>query len=363
MIVNGVMKIERITALPVSLPMRIPFVISAGRQDRYNGVIVKLECGDIVGWGEASPSERVTGENVESVIRTIESLGGRIVGEKICLDVIDEVFDPENPSASAAMDIALHDALGRIDDRPVYSYYGHDKDEIETSITVSVGDMEDTLAEAEKLVRSGATTIKMKIGTDEKLDIERVAALRKKFPEIGIRLDANYGYDFDAALRVATELEKYNIQFIEQPLAADDYEGHAMLQKEVKIRLMIDEGLKSMDDLEQIIETGAGSMINIKLMKVGGIRRGSEIARRAMEARFGVMVGCMIETEVSIGAGTHLCLAEKAIQYADLDGHTFLLERFAEGGVITENGRNRVAEGPGLGLTVLDDRFRMNKTP
>jgi L-Ala-D/L-Glu epimerase len=350
------MRITSVSAHILKVPLVMPFVIAAGTQNDYHGVLVKITAGDIHGWGEAAPSKRVTGETEASVMRFVKKMAPRLKARFPTLDLISTIFDARNGSATAALDMALHDLVGKLEGRPVRDMYAlgnrPKRTSIETSITVSVGGLDATLERAQELIEKGATTLKVKIGTNPKLDIERIKALRAMFPKVKIRLDGNQGYDEDQATYVLQELEPEGIQFIEQPVDKRYLGAMARIRKRIKIPIMADEALIDYRSLEKLIKKGAADMINIKLMKVGGIREGLRIAQRALEASMGIQVGCMIETRVGITAGMHLALAEEGIRFADLDGHLDLRENVVTGGVMTRLGKNRISNAPGLGIEV-----------
>ncbi len=350
------MRITSVSAYVFKIPLARPFIIASGTMNNYNGVLVKVSTTGTHGWGEASPSRIFTGENVHSIVRTIKQMATRLTGRTPTLDLIKTISDPRNPSATASLDMAIHDLVGKLEGKSVRDFYTlNDRpgiSSIETSMTVSVGYLNTTLGQVQALVDDGATTLKIKIGTNPALDIERVKAIRNLFPKVKIRLDANQGYTEDQAVHVLKELEPLEIQFIEQPVKRQNLTAMAHIRKKVKIPIMADESLTDFQSLENIIENGAADMINIKIMKVGGIREGLHIAHRALDAGIGIMVGCMIETRVGITAGTHLALSEKGIQYTDLDGHLDLKEDFITGGVLTHLGRNSISTKPGLDLDV-----------
>jgi len=358
------MKGETISAMDVfriQLPMKRPLIISDSKQSGYHGVLCRLEAGGEIGWGEASPSARVSGETPETVQRALAGRMSDIIGAEPSLTLIDldGLRGSKDRCANTALDIALHDLIGHLEGRPVSSFFGSKnvKKDIETSVTVNIGDLHQTIKEA-RMVRDGmgATCFKVKIGTRPDEDIERLKRLRTEFPDVRIRTDANQGYDLQTATWVLDELADLDIQFVEQPLSKDAHQEMAELRDRVDVPIMADEMLLSEDDLERIISTGCADMINIKLMKVGGMAMASHLARMAGKAGLGVMVGCMIETGIAITAGTHLSLAMDEIGYTDLDGQLFLENDIIKGGVVYRMGRNSLTPGPGLGLSV--DRFQ-----
>jgi len=359
------MKGETISAMDVlriQLPMKRPLIISDSKQSGYEGVLCRLKVGSDIGWGEASPSARVSGETPRTVQRALEGMRQDIIGAEPSLTLIDldGLRGSKDRCANTALDMALHDLVGHIKGRPVSSFFGSKnvKPDIETSVTVNIGDLDETIKEA-RMVRDGmgATCFKVKIGTRPNEDIERLKRLRTEFPNVAIRTDANQGYDLETATRVLDELADLDIQFVEQPLPKDAYQDMAELRDRVDVPIMADEMLLSEDDLERIISTGCADMINIKLMKVGGLVTAARMARTAGKAGLGVMVGCMIETGIAITAGTHLSLAMDEIGYTDLDGQLFLEKDIIKGGVVYRRGRNSLKAGPGLGLVVNTDRF------
>jgi L-alanine-DL-glutamate epimerase-like enolase superfamily enzyme len=182
------MRIGSVSAHIVRIPLVKPFIIATGTQTHYHGVIVSIKAGKYTGWGEAAPSKMVTGETERSVVRAIKRFAPRLKGRRPSLDLVSNFFDPKVPAATAALDIALHDLVGKIKRRPSRDFYrprgGTRRSSIETSITVSVGDLSTTIDHAQKLVDKGATTLKVKIGTDPELDITRIHTLRKQFPKV-----------------------------------------------------------------------------------------------------------------------------------------------------------------------------------
>ena len=360
------MIIENFEIFPMKIPLKTPFVISAGAQDDYEGVLVKLTADDgTVGWGEASPSERVTGETVETVVNVLDKkIKPKLMGEDGMslnrnLKLIDLAIQ-DNSSARTAVDIALHDLFTKSTHIQLKDFIGGFRDEIETCFTVVIGSVEKSVEDARRLVEEEKFKIlKVKIGVNPEEDIARIKAIREAVgDEPRIRVDANEGYSVETAITTLNELQQYDIEFIEQPVAADDLEGMAKVRDKVEIPIMADESVREPEDVSQIIEHQCADMINIKLMKAGGIHNGLKIASMAAEAGMVCQIGCFIETSIGIAAATHVALAVENIKFADLDGHLFLKEDVVGDFQLTHGGINRVSSEPGLGLVIDEEMVK-----
>jgi len=349
------MKITGMRIHPILIPLRKPFITSLGSKYKHDGVLVKIETDEnVFGWGEAAPSKNITKETQESVIKSLNEIKPLIVGEnpfevEKIMDKINYVF---GPSAKASVDIALHDIFGKKIGLPLKNVFGDDKKEIRTSITVSIGKVEDAVKEAVKIVDSGGRNIKLKIGLKPDEDIEKIKKIRESIGyEPRIRVDANQGYSVETAIKTLREMERYEIEFVEQPLNAKDIDGMRMVRNNVSIPVMADESVHTPGDAVNIVKNDAADMINIKIMK-SGLSNALKIADICSAAGIICMVGCMIETKIGVTAGTHLALGKRIIRFADLDGHLDLKFDPTINGVRTEKGVNKVGDDAGLGLDV-----------
>ncbi|MCK5562461.1 MAG: dipeptide epimerase [Thermoplasmata archaeon] len=357
------MKIDNFEIYPLKIPLKVPFVISAGAQYSYEGVLVKLTADDgTVGWGESSPSERVTGETPETVAKVLDTkLKPKLIGEealglnRVLNSVEGSVQD--NSSARAAVDIALYDLFTKSTNIQLKDFIGGYRDELETCFTVVIGSVEQSVKDAQRLIEEEHFKIlKVKIGVEPDEDVARIMAIRDAVGyEPRIRVDANEGYSVQTAITTLNKLDQYEIEFVEQPVPSDDLEGMAEVRKNIEIPVMADESVRAPDDVGRIIEAQAADMINIKLMKAGGIRNGVKIASLAAEAGMVCQIGCFIETSVGIAAATHVALAVENIKFADLDGHLFLKQDVIQDFQITHEGINRVSGEPGLGLQIDEE--------
>jgi o-succinylbenzoate synthase len=314
----------------------------------------------ICGWGEASPSERVTGETVETVVRVLDKIAPRLIGmcplhiEQI-VDVMDEVA-AGNPSAKAAIDIALHDIYGKTVGKELFRVLGGYRAEVLTDITLGIKSPEKMAKDAAKAVRRGFRALKVKVGVDPEEDVERVRLIRETVGgDIQIRIDANQGWTPQQAIEALNKMAKYNIQFAEQPVPAEDLKGLIEVKRNSPIPIMADESVHSPEDAMRLIKADAIDLINIKLMKSGGIHKARKIAAIAEAAGIPCMIGCMGESEIGIAAGTHLAAAIKNIQYADLDSDLLLKDKLVKrGGTKVKNSIRTFPKFHGLGIIELD---------
>jgi len=333
----------------LEIPLKKPFKIAFETLDTYRGVIVKICTEELCGYGEASPAPRITGDTVESVIASLKRFKPILIGKnplqivKIMEELNSSILG--TPSAKAAIDFALFDIMAQKVGSPLKNILGGKKEKIETSLTVDIGNIEYTLNQARKLLDHGAKVLKVKIGIDPEEDVKRIKALRE-MTDAKIRVDGNQGYSLKRAIKVLKEIEKYEIEFAEQPIPATQIENLKILREKVDIPIIADESVHSSKDVLNLL--GKVDGINIKLMKSGGIWEAMKMASIARTAGMEIMVGCMIETKIGISAGTHFALGIGA-DYADLDGYWDLKEQPYEG-VIFENGYNRVPNSPGLGI-------------
>jgi o-succinylbenzoate synthase len=353
--------IEQIEVYPVTLGYKEPFRIAPGASTESKNVVVKIITDyGVVGWGESSPSERVTGETAETVIKTLDKIAPKLIG--MCplrieqnVELMDSVVE-ENPAAKAAIDIALHDILGKTGHKPLYMLMGGYRNEVLTDITLGIKSPKEMSEDAKKAVKKGFKALKVKVGVDPTEDVERIKMIRNAVgSHIQIRIDANQGWTPRQAVEALNKIEKFNIQFAEQPVPAEDLKGLVEVRKNSPIPIMADESVHSPEDALRLIQAEAVDFINIKLMKSGGILKGRKIATIAEAAGISCMIGCMGESEIGIAAGAHLAAAVKNIQHADLDSDLLLKDKLVKkGGTKVKNSTRVFSRQHGLGIKELN---------
>jgi L-alanine-DL-glutamate epimerase-like enolase superfamily enzyme len=336
------------------------FRIATGASDVEDNIIVRLESGDDFGVGNASPSD-VTHETMESIMSFLDSARKIAVGaDEEDIDGLHKALDsvaPGNTAAKAAVDIAVHDLLAKRSGRRVFEHLGGTGDgRMLTDITVGIEGVDETVKRALAHRDGGFRALKLKVGLDLEEDIRRMAAVRDAVgPGVEMRVDANQGYSVDEAVRFCEEMRTLGVVLVEQPVDADDYDGLKRVRERSRVPIMADECLRTVDDARKVAEMGAADIINIKLMKCGGIRPALEIDRIAEDAGLTTMVGCMGEIQLSIAAGLHFALGSRTVRYVDLDSHFSMIDD-PSSGLTFEDGMLGVSPRPGLGMTTVLDR-------
>lgn len=358
------MGIQRIEVYEVTLRYKEPFTISAGTSTENHNTIVKIVTDyDVFGWGEASPSQRVTGETPKTIREALDKMGSCLIGLcplRIAQDV--ELMDSlvsGSPSAKAAIDMALHDILGKTARKPTWRILGGFRERVLTDITLSIKPPKEMAKDAAKAVEKDFKALKVKVGINPKEDVERIRLIREAVGEgVAVRIDANQGWTVAQALEVLKKLKKFNIEFVEQPTDAKNIRGLAKIKKNSSIPVMADESVHSPHDAMQLIKANAVDMINIKLMKSGGIHNATKIATVAEASNVPCMVGCMGESAIGITAAVHFAAATKNVQHADLDCDILLADKLVtEGGAGLENSERIPTNEPGFGIAKVNEKL------
>jgi len=356
--------IQQIETYSVKLSYKEPFRIAPGASTESHNIVVKIVTDyGVVGWGESSPAQRVTGETVETVITTLDRIAPKLIG--MCplrieqnVEVTDSIVKG-NPAAKAAIDIALHDILGKTARKPLFMLMGGYRTEVLTDITLGIKSPKEMAKDAVKAVKKGFKALKIKVGVNPAEDVERVRLIREAVgSNIQLRIDANQGWTPKSAIEALNKMEKFEIQFAEQPVPAENLKGLVKVRKNSPIPIMADESVHSPEDALRLIQAEAVDLINIKLMKSGGILKGRKIAAIAEAAGIPCMIGCMGESEIGIAAGTHLAAAVKNIQYADLDSDILLKDKLVKkGGTKVKNSMRIFPKQNGLGIEELNEQL------
>jgi L-alanine-DL-glutamate epimerase-like enolase superfamily enzyme len=274
------------------------------------------------------------------------------------IDVMDSVVEGK-PAAKAAIDIALHDILGKTGRKPLFMLMGGYRNEVLTDITLGIKSPKEMAKDAAKAVKKGFKALKVKVGIDPAEDVERIKMIRSAVgSKTQLRIDANQGWTPRQALEALNKMKKFNIQFAEQPVPAEDFKGLVKVRKNSPIPIMADESVHSPEDAMRLIQAEAVDFINIKLMKSGGILKGRKIAAIAEAADIPCMIGCMGESEIGIAAGAHLAAAVKNIQYADLDSDLLLKDKLVrKGGTKVKDSLRVFSRQYGLGMKELNEQL------
>ncbi len=351
------MKITRVTAWPVVMRLAEPYTIAFQTVEHATNVFLRVEtAGGLAGLGCAAPEEAITGETPESTLAVLHEVaepllrGSDALRPARLIELAARALGPR-PSALAAVDMALHDILGRAAGLPLWRLLGGYRSRIATSVTIGILPEAETVARARERVAEGFRSLKLKGGLDVDQDIARLVRVREAVgPGIGLRFDANQGYTAEQALRFLDGTRKVRIELVEQPTPRGEPDLLGRISASSDTPIMADESLMSLRDAFRLARRQLVDMVNIKLMKVGGIAEALRIGTLARTAGLEVMVGCMDESALGIAGSLHYALARPSVGYADLDGHLDLLDDPAAGAVRLRDGMLYPGDGPGLGV-------------
>ena len=333
----------KVSYFPYNLKFRHPFTISKGTKTHQPTLIVELEHFGIKGYGEA-PAIAYYNIPVEKMIEDLERKKTFI--EKFSFTEPERYWHylhhllPQNNFLVCALDIAAWDMYGKLKKKKLYELWNGDisKNPI-TDYTIGIDSIDKMVA---KLKEKPWPVYKIKVGTAD--DIAIVKALRENTDSI-VRVDANAAWDVDTALRLIPLLKELGVEFVEQPLAKDNWEGMAMLFKESSLPLIADEACVFENDVDKCKDHFHG--INIKLTKCSGITPALRMIKRARDLDLKVMIGCMNESTVGSAAIAHLL---PFIDYVDMDGPLLLQEDVATG-IQYDYGKIMYSDAPGLGIS------------
>lgn len=255
------------------------------------------------------------------------------------------------PPALCAFDLAFHDLLGLAADLPLYRLLGGYRNRIQTSITIPIASVEESVELAKEYAERGFRIFKVKGGLDPAMDVQRIQAIHRACPEFTLRLDADGGYSAADALEVARALDGL-LEFLEQPTPASDLQTLREVSQLSPVPILADQSACGAESALQVASQHAAHGLTVKLATCGGIRAAYQVDAIARAARLSTMVSCLIEPALLIAAGLSLALASPNVQYGDLDGYLVLSNDPSQAGFTLQDGWLIAAEVPGLGYSV-----------
>lgn len=366
----------------IHVPLKEPYTIAYETiTDVTNHYLVLRTDHEHIGIGCAAPAPEVTGESVEQSLQALEAFASIAVGKSI-----HELPMPPSkcPSARAAIDLALHDLEARslgvtVGDLMVRT---HLNDSIptaaadspiaqtaptssagtlfrETSITIGIASVDDTLERASRLVAQGFRFLKIKGGHDVATDLLRLQSLREKWgDDLTLALDANQGYTLEGIKQINQHQAEIGLVYLEQPTPKHDLALLSEAGRSTDIPVMADESARNVAAVNHLAQLGGVRLINIKLQKMGGLAPAVQIDRVAAEGGMQTMLGCMDESALSIAAALQFGATHPNVAYLDLDGHFDLMDDPFEALVrLDDDGRLATNGLPGLGWESLPTGF------
>lgn len=356
------MKITDIRLGMISVPLIVPFKTALRSVNSVEDVIIEIHTDTgHVGYGEAPPTGVITGDTTGAIIGAINDhikkvLMGREVDDFENLMKAMNGSIVKNTSAKAAADMALWDLYGQLYNIPVYKMLGGSRKSIETDITISVNSPEEMARDAVSAVKRGYNCLKVKVGSNPELDVARLSAVREVASHVLIRIDANQAWAPKQAVHILNQMQEkgLDIEFVEQPVKGHDFEGLKYVTQNSYVPVMADESVFSPSDALKIMQMGAADLINIKLMKCGGITNALQIVSAAEVYGIECMIGCMLEAKISVNAAVHLACAKQIITKIDLDGPVLCSEDPIIGGAVFNEKDITVSDEPGLGIEGIE---------
>lgn len=344
----------------LKVPLKTPFKTALRTVDSIEDIVVMIgtDTGH-TGYGEAPATAVITGDTHGSIVEAIRHyIWPRVVGHDVAnLNQLTRLIQgamEKNSSAKAAVEIAVYDLWGQLYEAPLYRLLGGGDPLITTDITISVDYIDKMVADSVSAVDRGFESLKIKVGKDIGVDIERVKAVYAAVEGRALlRLDANQGWSAKQAVYALQTLEDAGVrlELVEQPVKAQDLTGMRYVTERVHTPIMADESVFGPTEVVELIRMRAADIINIKLMKTGGISNAIRIADIAAMYEVECMIGCMLETSISVAAAVHVAVAKSdAITKIDLDGPSLCAFNPIDGGVIFNDAEISVTDAPGLGI-------------
>ena len=354
------MRITKIDFGMLRVPLKTPFKTALRTVEQVEDVVVmvRTDTGQ-VGYGSAPATAVITGDTHGSIVDAIRHyIAPRLVGQQIAdLNHITHLVQgamEKNSSAKAAVEIAVHDLWGQLYGAPLYKLLGGGDPVITTDITISVDYIDKMVADSLAAVERGFESLKIKVGKDIGVDIERTKAIHAAVEGRALlRLDANQGWTAKQAVYALQTLEDAGVklELVEQPVKAYDLEGLRYVTERVHTPVMADESVFGPMEVIELIRMRAADIVNIKLMKTGGISNAVRIADIAGLHGIDCMIGCMLESSIGVAAAVHLAVAKSnVITKVDLDGPSLCQYDPVAGGVIFNESEITITDAPGLGI-------------
>lgn len=353
--------IDRIDEIVVSLPFVTPFSISSATWAAKEALLLRFEADGVVGWGEcvADPDPYYACETVSTARHIIKEFLLPVLEPELTVEALELSFARVrgHGMAKAAVENALLDLIAKRQEMPLHALLGWPAKRIMSGISIGLQESPAALVDAvEEAVAKRYHRVKMKIKKGK--DIEYVRAVRERFPDTPLMVDANGDYRPEDAEHLAA-LDAFGLTMIEQPLSYSDIYQHSLLQRRLKTPLCLDESILSLDDAKTAVALGACRILNVKQGRVGGLLEAVRIARFAAENGLPVWSGGMDETGIGRAVNIHL----QTVDGFSLPGDTSETSRYFQEDIVDPpvvleaDGSISVPPGDGIGVTVVPERL------
>jgi L-alanine-DL-glutamate epimerase-like enolase superfamily enzyme len=351
-------QISHVEVVPVELNLRQPYwaAVYPTEIERVDCVFVRVETREgRVAWGCAAFDPTLSGETLDQVVQACQACADRALDlNPLNTELALAELAPLTagmPSVRCAFDMAFYDLLGLATGLPLHRLLGGYRYRIQTSITLSLAPLKETVEQARSRASQGFRILKLKGGITPEEDVHRALAVHEALPDLVLRLDADQGYTVQQALDVARRLEG-KLEMLEQPTPASDLSALREVTVHSPVPILADESLTDPASALEIASQRAAHGLSVKLATCGGLHCARQVDAIARAARMDTMVGCIHEPALLIAAGLGLALSSPNVRYGDLDGHFDLVDDPTLAGFAFEDGWLVARDVPGLGCTV-----------
>lgn len=351
------MQITRAVVTPVELTLRQPVQMGGLPPiSALTAIFVRLETRQgRTAWGCTVAHPDLNGVDPKAVLRACQRCATLVpdlhpTNLEYTLSMLAAQVD-DFPAALCAFDLALHDLLGLAADMPLYRLLGGYRSRIQTSVTVPIAPLQESVEIAKARASQGFRMLKVKGGQDPDTDVQRIRAIQRALPDHALRLDADGGYDVKGSLEVARALEG-KLEMIEQPTPAGDMESLARVTANSPVPILADQSVTDLASAFDLAARRAANGLSVKIASCGGLRCARQVDSIARAAQLITMVSCLIEPALLAAAGLSFALGSANVHYGDLDGYLDLLDDPTIPGFRLEQGWLIASEVPGLGCRV-----------
>jgi len=358
---NGLVRITKIEWRGVKVPFGHP-EDTGGRQLTRYGLLLWIQTEEgYMGVGEASPPGLASEADITQIGALLHDLAPSALGlaPSVALDVIDMLtpHTPEGDVLRFGLETAVMDVVGQHAMRPIVTLLNGYIDWVPMTANISFLDADETARQAAQAVADGYACVKISIGSlDADHDVEVVRQVREAIgPDVALRADGDEAWSPERAIAALRQLEQFNLEFIEQPVAATDLSGMAAVREAIAIPVAADEAVKTIEDAQAVIDARAADVLIVKPSKAGGIRAAQRIMELAAENGLRTVIASSMETGVGIAASLHLASCLGDAEASALASSRMLESDMLKTPLVPVRGHITVPQLPGLGVEINHD--------